>query len=191
VLLPDARGHGQSDGDHASFGGREADDLLTWLDALVARFGSPPSVVAWGRSMGAAVAIRAAALDPRIVALVLEAPYPDLVSAVAAWLARYRVPRRLAWPLVSRAAALAGVSLSHPRPIDLAPNVRVPVLILHGRDDPIVPFSEARRLASAFPTSAQLIEIPGARHIDVIKIGGPDLIARIMKFLEKMMSARS
>jgi competence protein ComEC len=190
VVLPDARGHGQSEGDHASFGGREADDLRAWLDALAGRIGSPPAVVAWGRSMGAAVALRAAAADPRIAALVLEAPYPDLELAVAGWLARYRVPRRLASPLVGRAAALAGVSLSRPRPIELAALVRAPVLILHGSDDPIVPLSEARRLAAAFPVSAQLIEIQGARHADVLQIGGPELIERIIVFLDEVMTMR-
>jgi pimeloyl-ACP methyl ester carboxylesterase len=140
--------------------------------------------------MGAAVALRAAVDDPRIVALLLEAPYPDLEWAVARWLARYRLPSGLASLLVRRAAALAGVSLSRPRPIDLAPGVHVPVLILHGASDPIVPVSEARRLAAAFPRPAQLIEIPGARHVDVLQTGGPELLERIAVFLDDVIKDR-
>jgi competence protein ComEC len=181
VLLPDARGHGQSGGHHASFGGREADDLRAWIDALSKENGGSPAVfITWGRSMGAAVAVRAAAADPRIRALVLEAPYPDLESAVAGWLGRLRVPRRLAHLIVHRAAALAGVSLSRPRPIDLAPEVRVPTLILHGTADPIVRLADARRLAEAFPTPAALVEVQGARHVDVMEVGGAALMERIV-----------
>ena len=46
--------------------------------------------------MGASTALKAAATDPRIAALVLEAPYLDLASAVAAVLRRLRIPGLLA-----------------------------------------------------------------------------------------------
>lgn len=185
VALPDARGHGQSEGDHASFGGREASDLCAWLDVLEARVGSRLHFAVWGRSMGAAVALRAAGDDRRISSLVLEAPYPDLELAVAGWLARLRVPRRLARPIIQRAAALAGVSLHQPRPIDLAPGVHVPTLILHGTDDPIVRLTDVQQLAQAFPVPPELIDVPGARHVDVIEAGGAELLVRIVGFLEQ------
>src|SRR5262249_23682067 len=75
VAALDSRGHGRSGGDRSSFGGREADDVRTWIDALRARVGSDLAVTAWGRSMGAGIIVRAAAADPRIAALVLESPY--------------------------------------------------------------------------------------------------------------------
>lgn len=183
VAVPDSRGFGRSDGDRSSFGGREADDLFAWVDALADRLGPDGLVVAWGRSMGSAVVLRAAAGDPRIRALILEAPYPDLVATVGAWLARLRLPRALAGPLVRRAGTLAGVSLARPRPIDLAPEVRVPALILHGTDDPIIPPAEVRRLAAAFPRPAAVVEVAGARHGDVFDVGGSELIDRIAAFL--------
>jgi pimeloyl-ACP methyl ester carboxylesterase len=129
---------------------------------------------------GRAAGRRGRSADP---ALILEAPYPDLVATVGAWLARLRLPRALAGPLVLRAGALAGVSLARPRPIDLAPRVGVPVLILHGTDDPIIPPAEVRRLAAAFPRPAAVVEVAGARHGDVFDVGGPELMERIAAFL--------
>ena len=185
VALLDARGHGASGGDRVSFGGREADDLRAWIDLLAPDSGP---VVVWGRSMGAAVAIRAAAADPRIGALVLEGPYLALVSAVAAWLRRLWLPTALAGALVRRAEARAGVAMARPRPIELAPEVAIPTLILHGVDDPVVPRAEARRLASAFRLPAALIEVEGARHTDVVAVGGDELLGRVAGWLDEAAS---
>jgi alpha-beta hydrolase superfamily lysophospholipase len=190
----DLRGHGESQGEHTSFGGRESDDVHAWIEVLAARLGHGPgpesgaTLAVWGRSMGAAVALRAAAEDPRgrIAALVLEAPYCDLEAAIAAILRRFRLPwpRGLARLIAHRAERLAGVSLTRPRPIDLAPRVAMPALVVHGSADTLVPLADARRLADAFPTAALLVEITGGRHTDLLEVGGPALVDRIAAFLD-------
>lgn len=129
--------------------------------------------------MGAAIAARAAVEDARISAVVLEAPYADLRDAVAAWIARMHLPRAFALPMLWRAERLAGVSLHEPRPIDVAPRVPVPGLILHGTLDPVVPPADVRRLADAFSRDIEVIEIEGAKHGDVFDRGGDALIERI------------
>ncbi|WP_435020819.1 ComEC/Rec2 family competence protein [Tundrisphaera sp. TA3] len=184
VAVLDARASGASGGTRISFGGREADDLRAWIDALTPLSGPSPRFAAWGRSMGAATALKAAATDPRIAALVLEAPYRDLASAVRITLRRLRVPGVLAPLLLLRARMLAGVRLDRPRPIDLAPGVGVPVLIIHGSADRLVPESEARRLASAFPNPARILIVPGAGHGDAVTMGGPALLDEVGAFLE-------
>lgn len=185
LVLPDARGRGASEGEWTTFGGREAGDLGAWIESVSERVGPDLVLIAWGRSMGAAIALRAAADDPRISALVLEAPYPDLTMTVAAWLGRLRLPGLFAGMILRRAGHLAGVPLARPRPVDLAPRVRVPVLIVHGSDDPIVPTHAVRRLAGAFPSPPLVVEIPEARHADVVEVGGAALIEQIARFLDE------
>jgi alpha-beta hydrolase superfamily lysophospholipase len=184
----DLRGHGESEGEHTTFGGHEWDDLHAWIDVLAARVGPGMTLAVWGRSMGAAVALRAAAEDKesRIAALVLEAPYHDLEAAIAVLLRRFRLPwpRALARLITRRAEALAGVSLTRPRPLDLAPRVAVPTLIVHGANDALVALADAQRLAAAIPAAHPLIEVPGARHTDILDVGGPELLDRIVRFLE-------
>ncbi len=184
VVIPDARASGESGGRRASFGGREADDLRAWLDELAGRVGPGAAFAVWGRSMGASTALRAASVDGRIAALVLEAPYRDLTPAVAAVLRRLRVPGGLAPLVLLRARSLAGIALDRPRPIDLAPRVDVPVLILHGTDDPIAPIAGAHALAAAFPRPAEVVEVAGAGHADVVGVGGDALIGRVGAFLD-------
>jgi competence protein ComEC len=191
VAALDSRAYGNSEGTYASFGGREVGDVRAWLDALADRIVGPnpharfePAL--WGRSMGAAIALRTAAEDHRVAALVLESPMVDLDASVAALLRGRRIPfaRHLARLITRRAGRLAGVDLNHPRPIDLAPRVACPTLIVHGTMDTLVPISEARRLADALATPPRWFDVPGAGHINVIAVGGDELIDHIAAFLE-------
>jgi pimeloyl-ACP methyl ester carboxylesterase len=137
--------------------------------------------------MGAAIVARAAAGEPRIAAVVLESPYDDLAAVVAGWLRKLPfLPCRrvLAALIVRRAGRLAGVSLRRPRPVDLARRIGAPALIVHGRDDSLVPPAAVARLAAAFPRPPQVVEVPGAGHSDVIDVGGPELIGRVVAFLD-------
>jgi alpha-beta hydrolase superfamily lysophospholipase len=189
----DLRGHGESEGEHTAFGAHESDDLRAWIAVLADRVGPGMTLAVWGRSMGAAIALKAAAEhEPTpIAALVLEAPYHDLEAAIAVMLRRFRLP--CAWLLARliarRAEALAGVSLTRPRPLDLAPRVVVPTLIIHGAGDTLVAASDAQRLAVAFPTPAPLIEVAGARHTDILDVGGRELLDRIAAFLDAVAPA--
>ncbi|QDV36104.1 ComEC family competence protein [Tautonia plasticadhaerens] len=193
VLVPDLRSFGRSDGDRCTFGAREAGDLRSWVDALLVDHPGA-AVVAWGRSMGAAVALRAATEDDRIRAIVLEAPYADLRRALASRLSRLPIPGAglLAGLVLSRAARIAGVPLDRPRPVDLAPRASVPALILQGGKDRIAPIVEARRLADAFPDDRrpEVETVADAGHADVFDLGGPSLASRIGEFLGRAASPR-
>lgn len=190
VAVLDSRGRGQSEGDRTSFGGRESHDLLAWLDVLSERLGPDARLAAWGRSMGATTVLKAAVEDKdgRLRAVVLEAPYPDLKPAVKSWLSHLRLPGFFAGLLLRRAKALAGVSLHEPTPLELAASVHIPALLLAGSDDPLAPPDQARRLASAFPSPATVIEVPGARHADVFDLGGDPLADQVAAFLNDAVS---
>jgi pimeloyl-ACP methyl ester carboxylesterase len=187
VAAIDSRGYGQSGGAFASFGGREAADVSAWLDAIRARVGphAPFTPVLWGRSMGATIALRAAAGDSRIRAMILESPMLDLNDAMAVWFRNRRIPfaRLLARLVTRRASRLAGVSLTRPNALEAAPRVGCPVLILHGDDDRLVPTDQARRLAGSFPGPARFVSVPGAGHTDVLAVGGEAVPAEIAGFL--------
>ena len=192
VAALDSRGHGESEGHFSTFGGLEARDIQRWLDELPARVArTDPALsfrpVLWGRSMGAAIALRAASVDSRAVALVLEAPMVDIVRSTATVLRRRRlavpeVPGRL---VVRRAGKLAGMRIDRPGPLETAPRVRCPTVIIHGTDDSIVPCEEARRLADAFPLPPHWFDVAGAKHIDVIDKGGEPLLEQIAAVLDK------
>jgi pimeloyl-ACP methyl ester carboxylesterase len=46
----------------------------------------------------------------------------------------------------------------------LAPQLRVPTLVLHCRDDAVQPFEEGRRMATAIP-GARFVALEGRNHL--------------------------
>jgi competence protein ComEC len=187
VAVFDARAYGDSGGHLASFGGREVADLRRWIDSIADRVGPGLRLALWGRSMGAGVALRTAAQDDRIKALVLEAPYIDLHQTAVTLIRRYRIPasKTFATLVLRRARRIAGVSLHQPRPIDAAASVSIPSLILRGTHDGLVSDAETAQLAATLRGPVERIEITGARHSKVLEVGGPDLITRVGNFLDQ------
>ncbi len=89
LLLFDFRASGESGGDAVTVGAFEQQDALGAVDYLEARGDVAMQTVGFqGLSMGAAVAIMAAAQDGRVVAVAAEAPFKDIPSEVDASFSR-------------------------------------------------------------------------------------------------------
>ena len=60
--------------------------------------------------------------------------------------------------------------------------IQIPTLVLHCRDDQVVPFDEGRRLASVIP-GARLVPLPsGSHYFPTDKTVTPALVEAIMEF---------
>ncbi len=193
VAALDSRGYGRSEGPYATFGALETGDIGAWVEILGGRLAravpsAPIKLVLWGRSMGAAIALRAAAREPRIAALILESPMVDLDASVARVLAKRRLPlaNLLARLVTRRAGKIAGVAIDRPRPVEAAARVTCPALIVHGTQDRIVPSGEVQRLVDALASQSCRVEVPDADHHNVIGIGGEELMRRIAAFLDEV-----
>jgi dienelactone hydrolase len=62
--------------------------------------------------------------------------------------------------------------------------VKVPVMIIHGSQDEIIPVDMARRVFAAAPEPKELYIIPGAHHNDTYLVGGPEYFERLRAFIE-------
>lgn len=155
VLLFDYRGYGRSEGspDEA---GTYRDGRAAWR-SLRDRGHAPGRIVLFGESLGSGVAVQLALENPGARALVLESPFtsvPDMARAVYPFLP--------VWPLVrTRYDNLAK-----------AKGLRLPLLVLHGERDDIVPFAQGRRVFEAAPPPKRFFPIPGAGHNDTYAVGG-------------------
>jgi fermentation-respiration switch protein FrsA (DUF1100 family) len=167
VFILDYRGYGRSEGTPSERG--------TYLDAeaAVAYLRSRPDVahdriIYFGRSLGAAVAVELATRH-RPLALILESPFPSVP-----FMARRTYPFLPVWPLLrTRYDSLTKIG-----------NVQVPLLVLHGDRDSIVPIEAGKKLFDAAREPKQFYTIRGADHNDTYVVGGRDYFAALARFLD-------
>ena len=62
-----------------------------------------------------------------------------------------------------------------------APGISLPVLVVHGTDDEVIPFALGRKLAASFP-KARFLPLERGRHNDLFGRGGDTLIDDIARF---------
>jgi pimeloyl-ACP methyl ester carboxylesterase len=149
-LAVDYPGYGNSGGSPSEVSLVEG--ALGGFDELGRRFPGRLRVVC-GWSLGAAVAAQLAARrTAEVGGLMLLSPWTDLPA-----LAGQHFPGFLVSLLLSeRYDSLA-----------VAPQLGGPTLVIHGREDRIIPVEHGRRLAEALP-AASYLEVPGAGHNDLL-----------------------
>lgn len=191
ILLFDFRGRGDSDAWPHTLISREVDDLLAAVAYAKQRAPEAPIGVV-GYSMGAAVAILAAAREPAIAALVADSSFTAGSDVVAHGVrSTLRIPPR---PLVLAAdevvARRHGYRFSHARPIDaigkIAPR---PVMIIHGEDDKITPSSHAHALYAAAGEPRRLWVAPGLDHCGAYFADRPGYCKRVIDFFDQYLGS--
>jgi fermentation-respiration switch protein FrsA (DUF1100 family) len=167
VLLVDYRGYGGNPGNPSEAG------LLLDANAAVAYVESRPGVdpdrlVYFGESLGAGVAVAVAQERPPS-ALILRSPFtslPDVASRHYPYLP-------------------TGLLLRDRYPsIDTIRTLDIPVLVVAGSRDSIIPITQSRELYEAAPGPRRFVTIAGADHNDPALTHGPLLIDEIADFLE-------
>ncbi len=143
VLLPEYRGYGRSAGTPSQ--AKITGDFVRFYDRLVARDDVDPERIAFhGFSLGGAVLASLAHERPP-AAFLLTSTFTRVADMVA---------------------GLPVPSFLITEPFDTVGLVRtleVPVLVIHGRADPVIPFEHGQRLAEAAP-KAEFVAHEGGHH---------------------------
>jgi uncharacterized protein len=190
VFLYDSRGHGESGGRYCTYGFYEKHDLSVAIDYLKSRTGIPIGKIGvFGTSMGAAVALQAAALDNRIEAIVAEASFTDLRTIMVDYQKRIiKLPwhflRNLA---ISRSQKLAHFKARFVSPIHAVSNVHKPILFIHGTDDTRIRAEYSRTLFENANQPKELFLIHRGDHTDLLNVGGSEYEQRIVAFFERYL----
>ena len=170
LLLVDYRGYGGNPGRPTE------DGLLADGRAAVAYLETRPDVdadrlVYFGESLGAAVAIGLAEQEPP-AALVLRSPFaslPDIGSVHYPFLPT----SVLLWDRYPNLERIRGIE--------------VPVLVVAGSADSIVPVAQSQRLYEAASAPKVFVMIEGADHNDFELTAGDELVAEVAAFLDNMI----
>jgi fermentation-respiration switch protein FrsA (DUF1100 family) len=144
VLIVDYRGYGRSQG-RPDEEGTYRDARAVWRYLTETRGLAPADIVLFGRSLGAAIALELAT-RVRPGGLILESTFtsaPDLAATVY-WYLPVQLLSRFRYPSLERIGS-----------------IRCPLLVVHSRDDEIVPYQQGRRLYDAAPEPKRFLDIRG------------------------------
>ncbi len=166
VLVFDYRGFGLSTGSPDEQGTHE--DARAAYRHLVERRGAlPERIVIYGKSLGGAVASRLAAEVPS-AAVVLDSAFSSIEEfAVEAYpLLPVRSMLRYEYPTAANVEQLD-----------------IPLLVIHSREDGLIPFEHAERIVEAAGERARLVEARGAHNDD--HLGEPAVARAFAELLER------
>lgn len=161
VIAYDGRAHGDSDGDRCTYGYYEKQDVQRVLDQL-----GVSEVILIGHSLGAAVALQTAAIEPRVRAVVAASTFSDLRS-IATQRALY-FPAWSLGPAFARAEQDGRFKVDDVSPVTAAAAIHVPVLLIHGAQDRDTAPVHSERVFAALPGPKRMITVDRASHNDVL-----------------------
>ena len=166
LLLADQRAHGRSEGKYITFGIREHQDALSWIDYHNEHFGSIP-VYLGGMSMGATTVLMAAGrkMPENVKGISADCGFTDPYEILAQVMHSMHVP---VFPLLHAAGIFtrlfAGFGLREYSTIRAMETCRLPILLIHGLSDDFVPCEMSRRAYRACKTEKKLLLAEGAGH---------------------------
>lgn len=127
------------------------------------------SVILYGESLGSGVAARLAT-ERKAAGLVLESPYTSIVEMA-----------RLQFPWLP-----AGLFMVDRYETDkVLPQVRMPLLILHGRLDGLIPFQMGEMLLASANAPKELAAFPNGQHNNLYAAGN-DAQLKVQAWWERM-----
>lgn len=169
VLLFDYRGYGGNPGSPSEKG--LARDVRAARQHLIdARVGTTKRVLYFGESLGAAV-VAELAIDHPPAGMLLRSPFVDLAS-VATHHYPFLPVRQLLWdrfPLEDNASQL-----------------QLPVTVVYGTADSIVPPDHSQRVAAA--ANAVVVRVRGAGHNDAVMFIGQAIVDAVIELTERTAS---
>ena len=189
ALLLDMRNHGESGDAISTWGYAEANDLLAAYNYLLTRPEVDPARIGLvGKSMGGAAAALAAAQLPDLAVLVLQSTYssfeenvPNIMPSIA------RAPRFFAPFVFNRMDAATAEPLTEIRTAEIVAGLDVPLLVVHGEQDRLVPLAQGQTIFTAASGPKMIYTVPGAGHLDIFTVDPATFTAQMQLFLPQYL----
>ena len=190
VLLPDARAHGSSGGEFATYGLLESDDIHQWVDWLV-NTDHPHCIFGLGESMGAAQLLQSLPHEPRFCAVAAESPFATFREVAYArfgrqfntgpWLGRtfFRPTVEVGLLFVR---LVYDFDMERASPAQAVSQVKIPVLLIHGLSDRNIPPYHSQEIQTRNPAAAVLWLVPNAIHTGAHQANPQEFERRVLSW---------
>ena len=189
LLLVDQRAHGKSQGSTITFGIRERQDVLCWIEYALERFGSETKILLYGVSMGAATVLMASELPlpDNVKGIIADCPYSVPMDVILHVGKSNPMPQCLIRPFVWLGARIyGGFDLLEMDTIQAVRKSRTPILIIHGEADGFVPCEMSEAPCQANPDFVRRVTFPGADHAISYLVDTPRYWQEVIQFLEAL-----
>lgn len=167
TLLIDQRAHGKSEGHTVSFGIKERLDCLSWINYVNDRFGKNTEIFLIGVSMGGATVLMASELDlpENVMGIMADCPFSSPWLVISKVARSMGIPAKLAFPFLWLGARLfGGFDLMESDATSAVKNARVPIFLVHGTADHLVPFEMSCEIAKNCASDITFIPFDDAGH---------------------------
>lgn len=171
ILIVSYRGYSGSTGTPYESGLREdARAARDWLSTY-----EPGRIVLYGESLGTGVAVRLAT-ERQVGGVILDAPYTSTAD----------IAKGLFWYL-----PVALLMRDQFRSIDRIGDIKVPLLVMHGEEDSVIPIALSELLFKAANEPKRYLRLPGTDHVSVLESGGIDAVRRFLVEIEGRLRAEA
>ncbi len=179
TLLIDYRGYGRSEGQFPTESSVYEDVEAAWNYLTQVRHIPAERIFLYGHSLGGAIAIDLALRHPNLAGLVVEGTFTAMRSMVAHLYRQFLIfPVKLL--LHQRFDSLSKVR-----------SLAMPILLIHGTADPVVPAHMSQALFTAATEPKKLLLVPEAGHHNVEELGSVQYLQAIQWVVEQAQTRQA
>lgn len=188
ILIPDLRGHGESEGNYIGMGWYDRLDILKWID-LILNENENSKIILHGVSMGAATVSMTSGeeLPSNIKAIISDCGYTSVWEQFSHQLkSMYSLPN---FPIMNASSAIArfkaGYGLKEASALKQVAKSKTPILFIHGDEDDFVPYKMMDELYNATSSDKEKLTVKGAGHAKSSKVDPYLYWSTIENFINK------
>lgn len=168
ILMPDARGHGDSEGDYIGFGWPERKDYQLWIQKVIKTVGEDSQIALFGISMGGATVMMVSGeeIPDQVKVVIDDCGYTSVDEELSFQLKQiYKLP---SFPLINTTSILTdllcGYNFYEASAVKQVKKNKLPMLFIHGGDDNFVPTKMVYQVYEACQAEKDILIVEGAGH---------------------------
>lgn len=185
----DLRKHGESTGEHFTYGHEEKEDVSKMID-LIESLDPSYTIGILGHSMGGAIAAQALAHDSRLSFGIIQSSFRHFSEIVHDYNDRITngiAPKFLVDYILKRAGKMAGFDPFDISPLASIQKVGVPIMVSHGDKDDRIKYEYGQELyASISSPHKKFYPIIGGQHDGVLAVGGTEYFEEVVQWISSL-----
>ena len=188
LLVPDARGHGKSQGEYIGMGWHDRLDIIKYINRII-REDSDAKIILYGGSMGASTVLMTSGenIPKNVKAVVADCGYSSAWDELSYQLKKFLyLP---SFPFLNFMSFItkikAGYSLEDADAIKQVKKCKIPLLIIHGAEDKFVPTKMADIIYNSASCEKEKLIVPCAAHVQSSIVNPALYWKTVGDFLEK------